>query len=198
VLLDTQALPRAYVLPRTQAFSPARHAGLTATQLVGSPDVDLHTMLLVEGDPNTPQEPNGSQPALAASQVEDLGPNVVRITATADVPSYVVLDDFDMALADLLNESAQGAIAEQAVLQRLATGPVHPFSRMAAGQADQSLQQTVGAHAALDDDLLGPGQRLRTDVFGLAEQDGFVRRLTSWSMQRSVLRLGGVAAWLHT
>ena len=72
----------------------ARHAGLTATQLVASPDVDLHTMLLVEGDPNTPQEPSGSQPALAATQLEDLGPNVVRITATADAPSYVVLDDF--------------------------------------------------------------------------------------------------------
>jgi hypothetical protein len=94
VLLDTQALPRAYVLPRAQAFSPARHAGLTATQLVANPDVDLHTMLLVEGDPNTPQAPSGSQPLLAASQVEDLGPNVVRITATADAPSYVVLEDF--------------------------------------------------------------------------------------------------------
>ena len=93
-LLDTHALPRAYVLPRAQAFSPARHAGLTATQLVDSPDVDLHTMLLVEGDPNTPQAPSGSQPALAATQLEDLGPNVVRITASADVPSYVVLDDF--------------------------------------------------------------------------------------------------------
>ena len=93
-LRDTRALPRAYVLPTAQAFSPARHAGLTATQLVASPDVDLHTMLLVEGDPNTPQEPSGSQPAQAATQLEDLGPNAVRITATADAPSYVVLDDF--------------------------------------------------------------------------------------------------------
>jgi len=94
VLLDTRALPRAYVLPRAQAFSPARHAGLTATQLVASPDIDLHSMLLIEGDPNTPQAPNGSQPVLAATQLEDLGPNAVRITATATVPSYVVLDDF--------------------------------------------------------------------------------------------------------
>ncbi|MGI9144966.1 MAG: hypothetical protein ACR2IK_00190 [Chloroflexota bacterium] len=94
VLLDTHALPRAYVLPRAQAFSPARHAGLTPTQLVANPDVDLHTMLLVEGDPDAPVEPSGSQAARAATQVEDLGPNGVRILATADVPSYVVLEDF--------------------------------------------------------------------------------------------------------
>jgi hypothetical protein len=94
VMADANALPRAYVLPRAQAFSPARHAGLTATQLVANPDVDLHTMLLVEGDPNTPQEPSGSQPTVAADAVQDVGPNVVRIVATADAPSYVVLDDF--------------------------------------------------------------------------------------------------------
>ncbi len=94
VLLDTHALPRAYVLPRAQAYSPARHAGLTATQLVASPDVDLHTMLLIEGDPTTPQEPSGSQPVVAVDALQDLGPNVVRITATADAPSYVVLEDF--------------------------------------------------------------------------------------------------------
>ncbi len=88
------ALPRAFVLPRAQAFSPARHAGLTATQLVASPDVDLHQMLLVEGDPSTPTEPSGAQAAMAATSVLDLGPNVVRVTATADVASYLVLDDF--------------------------------------------------------------------------------------------------------
>jgi Bacterial membrane protein YfhO len=94
VLRATQALPRAYVLPRAQAYSTARHAGLTATQLVASPDVNLHTMLLVEGDPSTPQDPSGSQLARAATRVEDLGPNAVRITATADTPSYLVLEDF--------------------------------------------------------------------------------------------------------
>src|SRR5579859_1156913 len=99
-------------------------------------------------------------------------------------------------LGGLLHQSAQGAIAEQAMLQCLATGPVHPFTRMAAGQADQALQQAVGAHPALGDHFLRPGQRLWTDVLSLAEQDGFVRGLTSWSMQRSVLRFGGVGAWL--
>ncbi len=94
VLRNRLALPRAFVMPRAQAFSPARHAGLTATQLVASPDVNLHSMLLVEGDPNTPSEPSGAQAAIAATSVQDLGPNVVRVTATAAVPSYLVLDDF--------------------------------------------------------------------------------------------------------
>jgi hypothetical protein len=94
VIRNSHALPRAFVLPRAQAYSPARHAGLTATQLVASPDVNLHTMVLVEGDPSTPLEPSGSQPALAATSVQDLGPNIVRVTAAADVASYVVLDDF--------------------------------------------------------------------------------------------------------
>jgi hypothetical protein len=94
VIRNDRALPRAFVLPRAQAFSPARHAGLTATQLESSPDVNPHTMLLVEGDPTTPAEPSGTQPAIAATAVQDLGPNVVRVTATADVASYLVLDDF--------------------------------------------------------------------------------------------------------
>jgi len=94
VLDNSRTLPRAFVLPRAQAYSPARHAGLTATQLVANPDVDLHTMLLIEGDPNTPLEPSGTRPAAPATAVQDMGPNVVRVTATADVSSYLVLDDF--------------------------------------------------------------------------------------------------------
>ena len=93
VIENTRALPRAYVVPRAQAFSPARHPGLTATQLVASPDVDLHSMLLVENDPNAAAEPSGTLP-LAPAIAEDQGPNVVRVTATAEQPSYVVLNDF--------------------------------------------------------------------------------------------------------
>jgi hypothetical protein len=93
VIENTRALPRAYVLPRAQAFSPARHPGLTATQLVASPDVDLHSMLLVENDPNTAAEPSGTS-LIAPAVVDDQGPNVVRITAIAQQPSYLVLNDF--------------------------------------------------------------------------------------------------------
>jgi Bacterial membrane protein YfhO len=94
VVRDTRALPRAFVLPRSQAFSPARHAGLTATQLVANPDMDIHKMVLIEGDAATATEPSGAQTAVAASSVEDLGPNVVRVSARATEPSYLVLDDF--------------------------------------------------------------------------------------------------------
>ena len=51
-------------------------------------------MVLIENDPNTPVEPAGSQPAVAAARVDDLGPNAVRVQADAAEPSYVVLDDF--------------------------------------------------------------------------------------------------------
>ena len=91
---NAHALPRAYVVPVTQAFSPARHPNLTATQLVASPDFDPHSMVLIEGDPNVPPAPSGQQPPRTADVVEDLGPNDVRITATAEGPSYLVLDDF--------------------------------------------------------------------------------------------------------
>jgi hypothetical protein len=94
VLRDDHALPRAYLLPRTQSFSPARHPALTATQLVASPDVDPHTMVLIENDPATPHEPQGSQPAVAASAVQDSGTHIVRVSASVEVPSYLVLNDF--------------------------------------------------------------------------------------------------------
>jgi hypothetical protein len=94
LLRNAHALPRAYVLPASQAFSAARHPGVTATQLVASPDMDPHSMVLIENDPNMPAEPNGSVQAVAATQVEDVGPNEVRVTATADAPGYLVLTDF--------------------------------------------------------------------------------------------------------
>jgi hypothetical protein len=94
LLTDARALPRAYVLPQVQGFSPARHPGLTATQLVASPDTDVHRMALIENDPNVPTEPTGSAPAVAATRVDDLGPNSVRVVATADGPSYLILADF--------------------------------------------------------------------------------------------------------
>jgi len=94
VLHNAHALPRAYVLPAAQAFSPARHPGLTATQLVASPDMDAHTQVLIENDPNAPDAPVGTSEVVAATRVEDLGPSAVRVTASADGPSYLVLTDF--------------------------------------------------------------------------------------------------------
>ena len=94
LIRDARALPRAYVLPQAQGYSPARHDGLTATQLVASPGMDARTMVLIENDPSVGAEPAGSTQALAATRVEDLGPNTVRVVATADAPSYLVLTDF--------------------------------------------------------------------------------------------------------
>jgi hypothetical protein len=94
VIQNAHALPRAFVLPMTQAYSPARHPALTATQLVASPDHDVHTRVLIENDPNTPPTPSGSLPVAPATRIEDLAPDAIRITASATSPSYLVLDDF--------------------------------------------------------------------------------------------------------
>jgi hypothetical protein len=94
LLRNARALPRAYVLPMAQAFSPARHAGLTATQLVASPDMDPHSMVLIENDPTVGAEPTGDVQVTPATGVEDVGPNQVRVTAEANGPSYLVLNDF--------------------------------------------------------------------------------------------------------
>jgi hypothetical protein len=94
VIQDTRALPRAFVVPRTQSYSPARHPSLTATQVVTNPDADPHTSVLIEGNPDTPREPTGSIPITAADSVQDVGPNMVRVTATTTEPGYLVLNDF--------------------------------------------------------------------------------------------------------
>jgi len=91
---NTRALPRAFVLPRAQAFSPGRHPGLTATQLVASPDVDLHRQVLIEGDPDAPTAPGPSAAEAQPARLVDIGPNVVQVIASADVPSYLVVTDF--------------------------------------------------------------------------------------------------------
>jgi hypothetical protein len=93
VIENTNALPRAYVLPRAQSFSPAHRPELTVTQLATSDDIDLHAMVLIEGDPSTPSDPGDpAQPAQPAA-VEDLGPNAVRVRASASTPGYLILDD---------------------------------------------------------------------------------------------------------
>ncbi|MBV9172948.1 MAG: YfhO family protein, partial [Chloroflexi bacterium] len=93
VLRNTSALPRAYVLPRSQAFSPARQPDQTATQIVTAPGVDLHRQVLIEGDSTAGPDPVGSDLAVPAL-LQDVGPNEVRVTASATVPSYLILNDF--------------------------------------------------------------------------------------------------------
>jgi hypothetical protein len=88
------ALPRAFVIPREQAFSLSRHPNLTSVQLVGSPDFDPHRSVLIEGDPNLAPEPLAVDQSPAPADVRDLGSNAVEVTASVDRPSYLVLDDF--------------------------------------------------------------------------------------------------------
>jgi hypothetical protein len=108
---DQAALPRAFVVPRANGVSPGRHPELTPVQIVTSPDFDPRQDVLIEGDPTAGRptaeqaaaEQPGRQPSAAerpraaqpvAAQVEDLGPNAVRVRAAVDRPSYLVLDDF--------------------------------------------------------------------------------------------------------
>jgi Bacterial membrane protein YfhO len=94
VIENTHALPRAYVLPRVQAFSPARHPALTPTQLVANRDVDVHTQVLVEGEPGLSAEPAPPTTQAIPASIQEVRPNGLRVAASADVSSYVVVTDF--------------------------------------------------------------------------------------------------------
>jgi hypothetical protein len=91
VLADPSALPRAYVLPRSQGFWPAGE-GLVPTQVLERPTFDEHRDVLIERDSSVGSQPVGTAPARSAA-VQDLGTGAVRVTATADSPSYLVLTD---------------------------------------------------------------------------------------------------------
>ena len=77
------------------------------------------------------------------------------------------------ALRGLFNESAQAEIAEPAALQRLAAGPIHPFTRMAAGQADDSLDRRSERTSRSSMTAWAPGRRLGTDPFSFARAGWF-------------------------
>jgi hypothetical protein len=94
VIANDRALARAFVLPRAQSFSPARHPGLTATQLVTSPDVDVHRQVLIENDPSTPSEPGPGRVEAVPARLVDVGPNGVQVIASVDAASYLVVTDF--------------------------------------------------------------------------------------------------------
>jgi uncharacterized membrane protein YfhO len=56
--------------------------------------MDLHTQVLIEGEPGLSAEPVTPGKDLLDAQVVDVGPNAVRIFAETDVSSYLVLTDF--------------------------------------------------------------------------------------------------------
>jgi uncharacterized membrane protein YfhO len=56
--------------------------------------MDVHRMVLIENDPSLAASPSGDQLVAPALSVDELGPNEVRVTAAAEGPSYLVLNDF--------------------------------------------------------------------------------------------------------
>ncbi len=92
VFRDTTTLPRAYVRDRAAVVYRWTRPDETPVQIMAGAGFDPHVQLLVEGDqlPAETSPPGQDEPA----SVEDLGPNAVRITASASRPSYLVLDDF--------------------------------------------------------------------------------------------------------
>ena len=79
---------------KSTGVSPARHPTLTATQLVASPDMDVHRQLLIENDPTTPAQPGPPEVEATPARLVDVGPNAVQVIASLDVPSYLVVADF--------------------------------------------------------------------------------------------------------
>lgn len=65
----------------------------------------------------------------------------------------------------LLEQAEERLVAERAVLQGDTAGPVHALLAMFASEADQTLQQAIGAYLALGDGGLRPGGGLAADVF---------------------------------
>ncbi len=92
VLLDTTALPRAYVRDRANVVYRWTRPDETPVQIMDSAGFDPRVQLLIEGDQVPTEGPVRAQDQ--AASVEDLGPNALRISATATRPSYLVVDDF--------------------------------------------------------------------------------------------------------
>jgi hypothetical protein len=93
IVEDVATLPRAFVVPRANGVSPGRHPDLTPVQMVASPDFDPTRDVLIEGDPSAGSAVGEAAPPQAAA-ITDEGPDRVEVRASADQPSYLVLDDF--------------------------------------------------------------------------------------------------------
>jgi hypothetical protein len=94
-MVENQAgLPRAFVVPRANGVSPGRHPDLTPVQMVASPDFDATRNVLIEGDPAAGSASSDGAGQPVAAEVRDVGPDAVEVRASAERPSYLVLDDF--------------------------------------------------------------------------------------------------------
>src|SRR5215469_2578011 len=89
-----------------------------------------------------------------------------------------------------LDQAVQGAVAEAAVVECDAAGPVHPLLGVRPGQAEHALEQPVGADVALLDGGPGPGQGLVADPFGAGQQVLLVGLLAGRLVRRPLPRPG--------
>jgi len=99
VLRDEQAQPRAILRPRSQAVYRDSYPGQTPVQIMSAAGFNPRTTYLIEGIPAPTdaaqlRAAGANAQAGAPADLEDLGPNAVRISATATEPSYLVLHDF--------------------------------------------------------------------------------------------------------
>jgi Bacterial membrane protein YfhO len=92
-VLEASALPRAYVVDRANAFSPAAFPNETPVQAVSDDRFKPRLNVLIEGDRSLDAGSGSGTVAPRAAAVEDLGPDAVRVTADAAGPSYLVLSD---------------------------------------------------------------------------------------------------------
>jgi hypothetical protein len=92
VLRDDTAHPRAFVVDRGATVDRAAQPDRTPAEIMTGPGFDPRANVQLEGAP--PSERSETPASLTPVAVEDLGPNAVRISAHADGPSYLVVDDY--------------------------------------------------------------------------------------------------------
>ncbi len=92
-VLSTPALPRAFVVDRQNAFSPAAFPNETPVQALSEDRFNPDLNVLIEGDRTLPADSGSGVAPPQAATLEDQGPNQVRITADVARPSYLVVSD---------------------------------------------------------------------------------------------------------
>ncbi|MBV9356643.1 MAG: YfhO family protein, partial [Chloroflexi bacterium] len=92
-VLSTPALPRAFVVDRRNAFSPAAFPNETPVQALSEDRFNPDLNVLIEGDRELAADSGAGRAPPRSATVEDQGPNQVRITASVAEPSYLVLSD---------------------------------------------------------------------------------------------------------
>jgi hypothetical protein len=92
-VLSTPARPRAFVVDRQNAMSPAAFPNETPVQALSEERFNPDLNVLIEGDRTLPADSGSGRSPPRSATVEDQGPDQVRITASVEQASYLVLSD---------------------------------------------------------------------------------------------------------